>query len=100
MMNAVSVKMQHSIFAELVLSLFAFYIVQCRIHSRIMKAIEFINPETKDARFKFLSVLIVEKTLGMPSKSKKKKQKCGTLSQKVGGGPNRIPNFSHSSNGT
>ena len=61
MMNAVSVKMQHSIFAELVLSLFAFYIVQCRIHSRIMKAIEFINPETKDARFKFLSVLIVEK---------------------------------------
>ena len=60
-MNAVSVKMQHSIFAELVLSLFAFYIVQCKIHSRIMKAIEFINPETKDARFKFLSVLLVEK---------------------------------------
>ena len=26
-----------------------------------------------------------------------KKQKYGTLSQKVGGGPNRIPNFSHSS---
>ena len=61
MMNAVSFKMQQSIFAELVLSLFAFYIVQCRIHSRIMKAIEFINPEKKDARFKFLSVLIVEK---------------------------------------
>ena len=60
MMNAVSVKMQHSIFAELVLSLFAFYIVQCRIHSRIMKAIEFINPETIDARIKFLSVLIVD----------------------------------------
>ena len=30
--------------------------------------------------------------LGMPSK-KKKKQKYGTLSQKVGGGPNLIPNF-------
>ena len=34
--------------------------------------------------------------LGMPPK--KNPQKYGTLSQKVGGGPNRIPNFSHSSN--
>ena len=31
---------------------------------------------------------------------KGKKQKYGTLSQKVGGGPDRIPNFSKFSNGT
>ena len=30
----------------------------------------------------------------------KKPQKYGTLSQKAGGGPNQIPNFSHGSNGT
>ena len=30
----------------------------------------------------------------------KENQECGAFYQKVGGGPNQIPNFSHSSNGT